>query len=62
MLNQAAVVELQQILAEEYDKKLELKEVKKIGSRLVLLYKEILASQIKINNHATQESQPTRRP
>ena len=59
MLDQAAIIELQQILADEYDKQLEIDEVKIIGSRLVRLYKSILSQ--KINNHATQESQPTSR-
>ena len=61
MLDQVAVKELQQILMKEYDKKLDLEEVKKIGSRLIQLYQQLLVPKIKIKNHATQKQQPIRR-
>ena len=42
MIEKFAVLELQEILAEEYSKQLDLKEVETIGNQLVNLYEAVL--------------------
>lgn len=43
-LDQEAVLELQQILSEEYNKTLSLEETEIVGTRLVNLYQNILTN------------------